>query len=135
MKKKSKPMKPKRLTSKRSREMARQTRDSHWRFMERVAALGTLWFCIWNKYRREELVDEHRDCLIGGLEIQEWIDQHPDWWIVGEWSDERYARPLQLTDAGRLALTERAKYDMEPVTGGLVEPGFIVTPARPRRAA
>jgi len=98
--------------------------------MERVSALGTLWFCVWNKARREELADEHRTCLTSGLEIMAWIDSHPNWWIKGEWSDERYAFPLQLTAAGRAALAEKDKYDMEPVTGGLVEPGFIVTPLR-----
>lgn len=122
-------MKPKRLTQKRDREMARRMRDHQWQFMERVAQLRTLWFCVWNKYRREELADEHRAGLIDGLELLEWIDSHPDWWVKGEWSDERYAFPLQLTDAGRLALTDRAKYDMEPVTGGLVEPGWTAMPA------
>lgn len=125
------PMKPKRLTSRADRQMARRLRDFHWTFMARVATLGTLWFCVWNKkYKREELADEHRAGLIDGLEILEWINRHPDWWTKGEWSDERYAMPLQLTDAGRRALVERDQYDMEPVTGGLVEPGWIITPAK-----
>lgn len=121
---------PKKLRSKRDREMARRMRDFQWTFMERTAALGTLWFCVWNKERRPELADEHRAGLIDGMEMLEWINSHSDWWIKGEWSDERYAMPLQLTDAGRLALTQRDKYDAEPVTGGLVEPGWQALPAK-----
>jgi hypothetical protein len=123
--------KPKRLTSKRDREMARHLRNAQWAFMEKVNVFGTVWFCVWNKYRRAELADETRCCLISGMELLEWIDRHPDWWVKGEWSDERYAMPLQLTDAGRLALQQREKYDMEPVTGGLVEPGWLTTPSSP----
>ena len=66
--------------------------------------------------------------MMTGMEMLEWIDSHPDWWIKGEWSDERYAMPLQLTDAGRRAISEREKYDLAPVAGGLVEPGWIATP-------
>jgi hypothetical protein len=126
----TKARKPRRLTSKSDRQMARRIRDSQWNFMEKVAALGTVWWCIWNKIRREERTDEVRCCLISGMELNEWMMTHPDWWDVGEWDDERYGRPVKLTEVGRIALAEREKYDMEPVTGGLVEPGFIVVPAR-----
>ncbi len=52
-----------------------------------------------------------------------------DWWVIGDWSDQRYAAPVSLTDAGRAALANREQYDLEPVTGGLVEPGWQATPA------
>lgn len=120
--------KPKRLRTKFDREMARSTRNRQWRFMERCAEHNPLWFCVWNKERRDEGPDEWRDCLIGGMDILGWMDQHPDWFVKGEWSDERYAMPVSLTDAGRVALAEREKYDMEDVYGGLVEPGYVVTP-------
>lgn len=124
---------PKKLRTKFHREQARLTRDAHWRFMERCAEHNPLWFCIWNKERRPTLADEQRHGLIDGMEILEWTDRHPDWFVMGEWSDERYAMPICLTDAGRAALTEREKYDMEPVYGGLVEPGYQVIPL-PRSA-
>jgi hypothetical protein len=125
--------KAKRLSSKHHRECARRMRDMQWEMMQRVAELGTLWFCVWNKRGLPELADEMRCGLIDGMEFLEWIDSHPDWWTKGEWSDERYALPVQLTDAGRTALADKDKYDMEPVTGGLVEPGWITTPAPAKR--
>lgn len=140
---KSQPVvKPKRLRSKRAREDARRQRDSQWEFMERATVAGTIWVCWWNKnrhhgpspdaqyadgsgYRGDLLV-----CgLIDGCELAEWLNSHPDWWDIGEWSDDRYAAPVTITAVGRTAFAEREKYDMEDVTGGLVEPGFVCTPA------
>lgn len=136
-------MKPKRLTSKRDRENARRTRDRQWAVMERVAALAPapLWVCWWNKNRHHSPSPEaqyadgsgfRNDLLVCGLidgcELAGWLNSHKDWWIIGEWSDERYAAPVTLTDAGRAALANRERYDMEPVTGGLVEPGWIARP-------
>jgi len=126
------PEKPKRLTSKWARANARRTRDSHWAFMEKIAALGTVWWCVWNDIRRDEAPDEVRCCLISGCELNDWMQKHADWFAVGEWNETRYARPVRLTEAGRAALADRARYDMEPVYGGLVEPGFVVTPAGTR---
>lgn len=123
--------KPKRLTSQKDREMARHMRDFQWGFMERVSKLGTVWVCWWNKNRHH--TEDKPDLLICGLidgcELIEWLHSHEDWWIIGEWSDERYAAPVSLTDAGKTALANREQYDMELVTGGLVEPGFCVMPA------
>ncbi len=135
---------PKKLTSDRDRENARRMRDRQWELMERVAALAPepLWICWWNKNRhhgpspsaqysdgsgyREDLLI----CgLIDGIELLEWMRSHNDWWVIGAWSDERYAAPVTLTDAGRVALANRERYDMEPVTGGLVEPGWEAIPA------
>ena len=42
--------------------------------------------------------------------------------------DERSARPVQLTDAGKVALADRAPYDMEPYEGGMIEPGWTAIP-------
>lgn len=126
---------PKRLTSLRHRAMARRMRDHQWEIADRVAKLGTLWICWWNKNRRHDtsqpLPDDLLVCgLIDGLELLEWFGTHMDWWSVGPWSDERYAAPVRLTDTGRAALGEREKYDMELVTGGMVEPGWAAMPAR-----
>lgn len=117
------------LTSDNDRAMARRMRDEQWRIADRVLALGTLWVCWWDKGHRH---DEHKPedlavCgLIDGMELLEWLSSHPDWWIIGEWSAERYAAPVSLTETGRAALLERAKYDLEPVTGGLVQPGWVI---------
>ena len=114
--------------------MARHMRDRQWEVMERVANLGTLWICWWSKDRHHNDKTAPADLLICGLidgmQLLDWFNSHEDWWIIGEWSDERYAAPVSLTEAGRLALTERDKYDMELVTGGLVEPGWCAMPAR-----
>jgi len=125
-------MKPKRLTSKRDREMARRMRDQQWAFAEQVADFGTVWVCWWNKdgHHKTPLPDLRICGLIDGCELIEWLHSHPDWWEIGEWSDERYAAPVRLTDAGRVALANRNQYDMEPVTGGLCEPGWIAVPAK-----
>jgi ribulose 1,5-bisphosphate carboxylase large subunit-like protein len=119
---------PKKLTSKADRQIARNIRNAHWRMMERINEHGTLWFCVWNKIRRNEGPDEMRCGLLDGMEQLQWIKAHPEWFVEGEWDEARYALPLQLTDAGREALQNRAQYDMEPVEGGLVEPGWICTP-------
>ncbi len=124
---------PKQLTSESMRQIARRMRDQQWEMADRVAKLGTLWVCWWNKNRHHDhtkpLPDDLMVCgLIDGLELLEWLTSHPDWWEIGKWSDERYAAPVSLTDAGRAALAEREKYDLEPVTGGLVEPGWQAIP-------
>lgn len=66
--------------------------------------------------------------LIDGMELLEWLNRHRDWWIIGRWRDDRYAAPIRLTAKGRRALKRRSRYDMEPVTGGMVEPGWIAVP-------
>ena len=123
---------PRRLTSRHDRRMARRMRDGQWEFMEQVAKLGTVWLCWWDKngrHKDNQAEDVVAHGLIDGMELLEWIDSHKDWWVVGEWSDEHYAAPVRLTDAGRVALTKREQYDMELVTGGLVEPGWCARPA------
>ena len=130
-------MKPRRRTDYASRKMARHMRDRQWAFMERVARLGKLWVCWWNKngHHTEEKPDLLICGLIDGMELIEWMNSHKDWWVIGRWSDKRYASSVRLTDAGRNALGEREKYDMELVTGGLVEPGWCVMPARRRKGS
>lgn len=114
--------------------IARRIRDEHWLFMERCAEHDPLWYCVWNKTRQPELPDEWRDALVNGMELLDWVNRHPDWFVVGEWDDDRYARPYRLTAAGHAALADRALYDMEPVYGGLVEPGWQCIPAAPDHA-
>lgn len=115
-------------------EIARAIRDGQWALMERVARKGTVWICWWNKNRHH---DESKPLppdlvvhgLITGMELLSWLNSHKDWWAIGKWSDERYAAPVSLTDAGRAALAHRDEYDLEPVTGGLIAPGWSCVPA------
>ncbi len=128
-------MKPKRLTSRIQREFARRERDCQWEFMERVAREGTVWMCPWDKYKRHKDGDGvYVFGLVGSNEFFHWLDSHKDWWKRGRWSEKRCARSIRITEAGRKALANREQYDMEPIYGGMVEPGYIVTPARPRRS-
>ena len=66
--------------------------------------------------------------LIDGSELAQWLRSHPDWTEVGEWSDERYAVPIYITEAGREALDNRKQYDLEPVVYGMVELGWQAVP-------
>ena len=126
------------LTEDRDREMARYIRDHQWRTLEAIAEHNPLWYCWWDKAGRHRPERGPRppdlkvSGLIDGMEILAWLRSHPDWVEIGEWSDERYAAPIHITEAGREALRNRHLYDMEPVTGGLVEPGWQATPAPPR---
>lgn len=117
-----------------TRAMARAIRDGQWNVLEKAAEHGTLWVNLWNKTRRPEAPDERRFGLIDGMETFEWFTRHPDWLTQGAWSAEREAFPVTLTDEGRKALANRAAFDMEPVCGGLVEPGWQAIPA-PRTAS
>lgn len=124
--------KPKRLTSKMWRKIARSMRDMQWEFADLVAKHGTIWVCWWDKERRhpEPRPDNvYVTGLIDGCELLEWLRSHRDWWVIGKWRDDRYAAPIRLTPKGRRAIKQRWRYDMEPVTGGMVDPGWIVTPA------
>lgn len=120
---------PKNLRSKADREMAREARDFHWSFMERLDRQGTVHVCPWNKYRHEERPDELRLSLIDGEELIAWLRAHPEWFQIGPQNTERWTNPISLTEAGRQALKDRDKYDMEPVFGGLVEPGWQAIPS------
>ena len=110
------------------RAHARQLRDRQWHFMARIAAAGTLWYCNWNKRNLPEAVDELRDSLLASVTIADWVERHPNWFVEGPWDDERYAFSFQLTDAGREALAHQDVYDLEPVSGGLVAPGWTAIP-------
>ena len=122
------PLPPKALTSPDDHAMARRIRDAHWHFMQRVADLGTCWLCCWNQHGFSEGPDEYRTPLLSGMPLSAWMHTHPEWWDIGVWDDTRHAQTVRLTDAGREALAHRGQYDMEPVTGGLVEPGWVCTP-------
>jgi hypothetical protein len=125
-------MKPKRLTDRRSRIFARRERDAQWAFMERVAREGIVWMCPWDKYGRHKNGDGvYVFGLIGSNEFYHWLHSHKDWWKHGRWSEKRCARSIRITDAGRDALANRARYDMEEIFGGMVEPGYVVRPWPP----
>lgn len=66
--------------------------------------------------------------LIGANELFAWTASHKEWFKWGPWVEKRCARSLRLTESGREALTHRDLYDMEPIHGGMVEPGYIVIP-------
>lgn len=126
-------MRPKKHRDKAHREQARRQRDWEWGFADRVARLGTIWVCWWDKDGRHGKSGKAPDdllvcCLITGCELSEWLNRHPDWWDIGEWDDARYAAPVSLTEVGRAALANRSAYDMEPVTWGLCEPGHEAIP-------
>jgi hypothetical protein len=137
MEAKQAPDTPRELTDDAARQRARWTRDRHWEIAARIAEADPLWVCWWNKNRRHDAANTPDDLLvcslIDGMEIMEWLNSHAEWWSIGEWSDERYAAPVTITAAGRAALDDREQYDMEPVTGGLVQPGWTCIPA-PRAA-
>ena len=125
---------PRMLTEDKDRQMARRIRDQQWNILERIARQGPqpLFICWWNKDRRhrEPHPEDLKVCgLIDGMELASWLRSHPDWTEMGEWDKERCAQPVYITDAGRQALGEREKYDLEPVMGGLMEPGWQATPA------
>jgi hypothetical protein len=122
-------MKPKRLSDKTSRMIARRKRDGQWEFMERVAREGIVWMCPWDKRGRHKNGDGvFVFGLIGSNEFYHWLDAHKDWWKRGRWSEKRCARSIRITEAGRKALANRDQYDMEEIHGGMVEPGYIVRP-------
>ena len=122
-------MKEKVLRSKSSRMMARAMRNAHWRFMEKIRDWGVVWFCPWDKYGKHENAPENYvvDALLGAGYL-DWMGRHKDWFQQGRWSQRRCARSVRLTAAGRTALENWTHYDMEPVHGGLVEPGWVATP-------
>ena len=132
-------MEPKVLTSHEQRRSARHDRDRHWRTLELIAEHNPLYICWWNKDRHHDRDTAPPDLLIcsliTGSSIAGWLRAHLDWVTVGDWDDRRYAAPAWITDAGREALANRHLYDMEPVQGGMIEPGWICTPLEPDAAA
>jgi hypothetical protein len=127
-------MKEKRLTSYRDRRFARNERDSQWAFMERVAREGIVWTCPWDKYHKHKTDGVYVYGLMGANEFLHWLHSHKDWWKIGPWSEKRCARSVRITEAGRTALANRDLYDMEPISGGMVEPGWICTPLPPKKS-
>ena len=93
------PLPPKVLTSPGDRARARRIRDAQWYFMQRVADLGTLWWCRWNEDTLPEGPDECRMRMISGLELHNWMHTHPAWWDIGDWEDTRL-RPAGAPDGG-----------------------------------
>jgi hypothetical protein len=102
--------------------------------MERVAREGIVWTCPWDKYRRHKNGDGvYVFGLLGSNEFLHWLHSHKDWWKTGRWSEKRCAKSIRITDVGLRALANRELYDMEPICGGMVEPGYIVMPLPPVR--
>lgn len=96
----------------------------------RFIAEGDQWKCVQCGRVISEIPDDHVYVfgLIGSNELFGWLSAHKDWWKRGRWSEKRCARSIRITDAGRTALKNRRLYDMEPIHGGMVEPGYVVTP-------
>ena len=117
----------------RSRQSARYTRDRQWQVLEKMAEHGTIHICWWDKKGVHKSKEKPDDLLVfgllNGMDLAAWLRSHPDWVEMGEWDDERYAMPATITEAGRTALREKDKYDLEPVVSGLVEPGWQAVPA------
>jgi|ERR1043165_973860 hypothetical protein len=116
------------LNDKQQRQFARNERDSQWEFMERVEREGVVWMCPWDKYHRHGTDGVYVYGLLGSNEFLYWLNSHKEWWKRGRWSAKRCASSIRITDAGRAALKNRDLYDMEPIHGGMMEPGYIVTP-------
>ena len=70
--------------------------------------------------------------LVDGVQFLSWAKGH-GFIECGEWSEAKYAQAVTVTDAGRAALADRSAFDMEPVEGGLVEPGWVAVPAERAR--
>lgn len=73
--------------------------------------------------------------LIGSNEFYHWLDSHKNWWKRGRWSEKRCARSIRITADGIKALENRELHDMEPIFGGMVEPGYVVVPWPKKKAA
>ena len=134
-------MEPKALESPKDREMARRIRNRQWAMLERIAERDPLWVCWWDKWGQHSQIEERPDdlevfCLLSSNERFQWFGPggpHADWIEVGPWSEERCAAPVRITAAGRSALAARDQYDMEPVSWGMVEPGWVCIPKREAR--
>ena len=124
---------PRQLTEPKDRMMARQIRDRQWRTLELVAEHNPLYICWWDKAGRHRHADPPPNLLVSSPidsnQLIDWLKQHPDWTEIGEWSETHYAAPVYITDPGRAALLNREQYDLEPVQGGMVEPGWTCIPA------
>ena len=104
--------------------------------MERVAQSGKIWLCPWDKYgyfKKETPMNTVVYDLFSSLELFGWLKSHSNWWVIGKWNEKHYAYPITITTAGRKAFEEWEKYDMEYVTGGLIEPGWRAKPSPTRR--
>ena len=117
------------LRSKSDRMMARRMRNRHWEFMEKIRDLGKVWFCPWDKYGKHRNAPDNYvvDAPIG-IGYLDWMSRHKDWFKKGRWNEACCAFSVQLTAAGFVALEHWTQYDMEPIHGGLVEPGWVCIP-------
>ena len=119
---------PKKMTDRDARERARLIRDRQWRIMEKADKYGAVWCRTASRWLEPKEDEEHYG-YIAAEELFAWFRElHPDWLIVGARDETRKAYPITLTDAGRAALANRDTYNMEPVYGGMVEPGWQAIP-------
>jgi hypothetical protein len=100
-------------------------------------AIGDKWQCARCNAVMERVPDDmvYVFGLLGSNEFFHWLGSHKDWWKHGRWSEKRCARSISITEEGRIALQNRHLYDMEEISGGMVEPGFVVTPWPARKVA
>ena len=54
-------------------------------------------------------------------------DSH--WGVMAKVNEDRTAHPVSLTDTGRKAFSEKHRYDMEPVCGGMASPDWACVQA------
>lgn len=108
-----------------------------WCRSSRFTKVGEQWRCDRCNVLMADVPDDgvYVFGLIGCNELFHWLDSHKDWWKRGRWSEKRCARSIRITEAGRTALHNRELYDAEPIYGGMVEPGYMVTPWPRRKAA
>jgi hypothetical protein len=122
-------MKPRRLNTRYHRESARRHRDFDWAFMRRIARQGIVHYSPWNKNRLPTGRNEYRDGLIGGLEWWGWVKRHRTWFCWSAWDPQRQTYAFSLTRIGKkIARRPPRRFDLEPVYGGLVEPGYREDP-------
>ncbi len=118
---------PRLLASKSYREAARRIRDGQWRHMEDLRESGGEY---WRAFGGEGNVPAGV-VFFGFLLWQDmaaWLHEHHDWFNIGDFDTARGANPIALTAAGLRALENRQLYDMDPVFGGAVEPGWTAIP-------
>lgn len=116
------------------RRHARFVRNAQWQILHKATEHETLIWCWWDKagrYRSGHPEHVYVSGLLTTMELMAWFRRHADWLEIGEWDNALYGAPVRITDAGRAALANRELYDMEPVEGGMVEPGWVCTPAPP----
>lgn len=124
------------LTGLGDRQRARVIRNEQWSIMTRLAGGGSVrifWFGASVSQDpfgtlANNLMPEDAD-QIHGIELIAWIKRHKAWWEITRRASEPSSVRLRLTYAGRHALRNRGRYDMEPVEGGSIDDRWRCIPA------